>query len=190
VNGYPFRSLSLSLLVDDGAVAYLNGQEIARVNMPSGRIDYTTLASQGIANEDDFAEFQVSPAPLKSGVNTLAVEIHQAGNNSSDISFDCSLSGETFAVAQTDRVDTLEIELTPSGDIQLTAFLDADTTTIVDPVIITEINFYSAPEANSDDWIELYNRTGAAIDLTGWQFSDGAGQAYAFPPGTVLWPDS
>ena len=35
-----FRSLSISLLVDDGAVAYLNGQEIARLNMPSGHVYY------------------------------------------------------------------------------------------------------------------------------------------------------
>jgi hypothetical protein len=185
-----FRSLSISLLVDDGAVAYLNGQEIARVNMPSGHIYYDTTASQAIANENSFTKFQVAPAHLKSGVNTLAVEVHQTRGDRSDMSFDCSLSGETFAVVQTKRVDTPEIKITLSGDIQLTAFLDADTTTIVDPIVITEINFKSAPEADSDDWIELYNRTGTAVDLTGWQLTDGAEQAYAFAPDTVLWPDS
>jgi len=127
---------------------------------------------------------------LKSGVNTLAVEIHQSGRGSSDISFDCSLSGETSAVAQTKRVDTPEIKITPSGDVQLTAFLNAAATTVADPIIITEINFASATEADSDDWIELYNRTATAIDLTGWQLTDGAGHAYAFPADTVLWPDS
>ena len=185
-----FRSLSISLLVDDGAMAYLNGQEIARVNMPSGYIYYETPAAQATANENGFTESQVSPAHLKSGVNTLAVEVHQTRGDRSDMSFDCSLSGETFPSLQTKRVDTPEIEITLSDDAQLTAFLDTDTTTIVDPIVITEINFKSAPEADSDDWIELYNRTGAAIDLTGWQFSDGAGHAYAFPPDTVLWPDS
>ena len=127
---------------------------------------------------------------MKSGVNTLAVEIHQSGRGSSDISFDCSLSGETSAVAQTKRVDTPEIKITPSGDVQLTAFLNAAATTIADPIVITEINFASAPEADSDDWIELYNRTATAIDLTGWQFTDGAGHAYPFPADTVLWPNS
>jgi hypothetical protein len=184
-----FRSLSISLLVDDGAVAYLNGQEIARVNMP-GRVQYTALASQAIADGDAFSESQVSPAYLKSGVNILAVEVHQASSNSSDLSFDCSLSGETFAMERTDRVDTPEITITPAGNIQLTAFLDADTTPTVDPIVITEINFKSAPEADSEDWIELYNRTAAAIDLTGWQFGAGAGQAYPFPADTLLWPDS
>ena len=185
-----FRSLSIALLVDDGAVAYLNGEQIASVNMPSMRFNYTTLALGTIANEDDFTEFQVSSAHLQSGINTLAVEVHQASRTSSDISFDCSLSGETFAVAHTHRVDTPEIEITPSGDIQLTAFLDADAAPVSDPVIITEINFKSSPTADSDDWVELYNRSGSAIDLTGWQFTDGAGHAYEFPPDTVFWPDS
>ena len=185
-----FRALSISLLVDDGAVAYLNGREIARVNMPLGRIYYTTLASQTIADEDAFTEFRVSPAPLRSGVNILGVEVHQASAGSSDISFDCSLSGETFESVQTSRVDTPEIEITLSEDMQFTAFCEADTTTIAEPVVITEINFKSAPEADSEDWIELYNRTAAVIDLTGWQFSDESGQAYAFPPDTLLWPNS
>ena len=171
-------------------MAYLNGQEIARINMPSGPIYYATTASQAIANENGFTEFQVSPARLKSGVNTLAVEVHQTRGDKSDMSFDCSLSGEASAVAQTKRIDTPEIKITLLDDAQFTAFLDADTTTIADPIVITEINFKSAPEADSDDWIELYNRTGTAIDLTGWQFSDGAGHAYAFAPETVLWPDS
>jgi hypothetical protein len=185
-----FRSLSISLLVDDGAVAYLNGQEIARVNMPPGPVYYATNASQAIANENSFTEFPVSLARLQPGVNTLAVEVHQTRGDTSDMSFDCSLSGEAFAVAQTKRVDTPEIEIALVDDAQLTAFLDADITTIADPIVITEINFKSAPEADSDDWLEVYNRTATAIDLTGWQVSDGAGHAYAFAPQTVFWPDS
>jgi len=186
-----FHSLTMSLLVDDGAVAYLNGQEIARVNMPSGRFQYTTPALQTIADEDAFTDFEVSPDHLRSGTNVLAVEVHQASSSSSDISFDCSLSGETATVAQTEqRIETPEIEVVLAGDMQLTAFCEPDTAAIADPVIITEINASSAPEADSEDWIELYNRTDTAVDLTGWQFSDGDGQAYTFPANTILWPDS
>jgi len=185
-----FLSLSISLLVDDGAVADLNGREIARVNMPSGRIDYTTLASGGISDENAFTEFQISPTYLKSGINILAIEVHQADTGSSDISFDCSLSGQTSAAAQTKRIDAAEIKITLSDDIRLIAFLDADTTPVVNPIVITEINYKSAPEADSEDWVELYNRTDTAIDLTGWRFADGVGHTYAFAPDTVLWPQS
>jgi hypothetical protein len=185
-----FSSLSISLLVDDGAVAYLNGQEIARVNMPAGAIDAATPALQATANENGFTTFTVSPGPLQAGVNTLAVEVHQAGGDSSDISFDCSLSGEILVVADTRRVDTPDLEITLSRDVQLTAFLEAAAATVADPVVITEIHFLSAPEADSDDWLELYNRTDAALDLTGWQCRDGAGHAYVFPRDTILWPAS
>ena len=53
------------------------------------------------------------------------------------MSFDSSLSGETAAVAQTKRVDTPEVKITLSDAAQLTAFLDADTTTSADPLVIT-----------------------------------------------------
>ena len=41
-------SLTLRLLCDDGAVVYLNGYEVARYNMPTGTISYTTPASSAI----------------------------------------------------------------------------------------------------------------------------------------------
>ena len=184
----PFRSLTISLLVDDGALAYLNGREIARINMPAGPIDYLTPASRTISDENAFSEFQVSPDLLQSGTNTLAVEIHQV-TGSTDISFDCSLVGRTGAIARLATFATPEVEVTLSGDAQLTAFFEEDPTPVSDPVIITEINYSSAVEADSDDWIELYNGSGVAVDLTGWTFGDSGEAVYAFPPGTLLWPD-
>jgi len=127
VDAMRFRSLTIALLVDDGAVAHLNGQEIARVNMPAGRpVRYATLAPRDISNEDAFTEFEVSPEHLRSGPNILAVEIHQA-SNSSDISFDCALSGLAVALDQTTQYETPEIEITLAGDAQLTAFLSEST---------------------------------------------------------------
>ena len=184
----PFRSLTISLLVDDGAVAYLNGQEIVRINMPSGRFHYLTPAPRAISDENAFTEFHISPVLLRSGTNTLAVEIHQT-TGSSDISFDCSLVGRTAASARSARYVSPEVGVTLSGDAQFTAFFEVDPTPIPDPVVITEINYSSASEADSADWVELYNRSDAAIDLTGWQFSDSAEQVYEFPKGTLLWPD-
>lgn len=183
-----FSSFAVSLLVDDGAVAYLNGHEIARVNMPSGTVYYDTPASQAIADEDSFREFPIPLDQLKSGVNTLAVEIHQTRGDRSDLSFDCSLSGQAFVVINSQGLDTPEIKVTLLGDTQLTAFFDADPAPAGDPVVITEINYKSAADADSDDWIELYNRTTTAIDLAGWQFCDEAGHAYLFPADTILWP--
>lgn len=86
-----YATLDLSLIYDDGAVIYLNGVEIWRQNMPDGPIEYSTFAS---SNSGDDAEAYLNMSnTLLTGVNVLAVEVHQRTANSSDISFDFSLDG-------------------------------------------------------------------------------------------------
>ncbi len=65
-------------------------------------------------------------------------------------------------------------------------------------VIITEIMATSNsvfpgqdpldPEADGgvDEWVEIYNTTGSAIDLTGWYLQDEDGRTTGFPAGSVL----
>jgi hypothetical protein len=69
---------TLGHVVNDGAVFYLNGTELMRVNMPAGPITYATMASAGNANVCNTGQFPV--AHLLSRTNVLAVEVHQAGN--------------------------------------------------------------------------------------------------------------
>ncbi|MGH8247850.1 MAG: metallophosphoesterase [Gammaproteobacteria bacterium] len=90
-----YTSLNLRLLRDDGGVAYLNGTEVFRSNMPAGAIGYTTPASSNIggADESTFYTTSVSPSLLVNGTNVVAVEIHQFNGTSSDISFDLDLVG-------------------------------------------------------------------------------------------------
>ena len=94
--------LRLRLLCDDGAVVYLNGQEVLRTNMPTGTVSYNTFASSAIAGdaESQFQEFVIDPArlldgasALLDGTNLIAVEVHQCSATSSDISFDLELTG-------------------------------------------------------------------------------------------------
>ncbi len=86
-------NLTLRLLRDDGGVVYLNGIEIHRGNMPTGAVDYLTLAASSISApaESTFNLALVDPAALVTGTNVLAVEIHQGATNSADISFDLEL---------------------------------------------------------------------------------------------------
>lgn len=91
-NGLPL-ALSLSLRRDDGAVVYLNGQEILRSNMPAGALDSSTLADTTVSGADETTLFK-SSVPLSaliSGANLLAVELHQADPTSSDLAFDLEL---------------------------------------------------------------------------------------------------
>jgi chitodextrinase len=93
----------LDLLADDGAVAYVNGTEVGRLNMPAGPVTDTTRASSAMSGnaEDTFRSIAVPPGLLTAGTNTIAVEVHQEAVGSSDLSFDARLS----AVAGTPVVD-------------------------------------------------------------------------------------
>lgn len=81
------------LMFDDGVVVYLNGQEIGRAAMPSGTITAATLSS-GHESGNAYQGFDWSAMRglLRSGVNTLAVEVHQVDRTSSDLTFDLSLT--------------------------------------------------------------------------------------------------
>jgi hypothetical protein len=83
-------SLELNLTYDDGAVIYLNGSEIGRVNMKRKDISHSTLAS-AVVTVNAQEVVKISSKFLITGSNTLAVEVHNRKVSSSDISFDAEL---------------------------------------------------------------------------------------------------
>ncbi len=72
--------LHFDAIVDDGAVIYLNGQEVSRINMLEGPVDYTTFATTSVSSPEFTGEFQLTTAALRPGDNVLAVEVHQAAD--------------------------------------------------------------------------------------------------------------
>ena len=81
-------SLLLEHVVDDGAVFYLNGQEIteARLNMSPGTPNYLTTASAG-AEAVATGPLAVGSGALVAGTNRLSAEVHQRIIDSSDVVF-------------------------------------------------------------------------------------------------------
>ena len=112
-----FNGLTLRLLRDDGAVVYLNGVEVWRTNMPTGSVEFLTPASVAIGGVDEttFVQTTISPSLLVSGTNVLAIELHQSGGTSSDISFDLQLIGSDSSASVT-RGPYLQIG-TPSSTV-------------------------------------------------------------------------
>ena len=102
-NASLFTTVTLRLLRDDGAVVYLNGVEVWRTNMPTGTIGHLTTASVAIAGADEttFVQTTINPSLLVNGTNVLAVELHQSGGTSSDISFDLQLIGSDNSASVT-----------------------------------------------------------------------------------------
>ncbi|MFV2070442.1 MAG: metallophosphoesterase, partial [Pirellulales bacterium] len=84
----------LEMVHDDGAAVYLNGTEVARNRLADGAAfdEFATRSVSGDKRETEFVPFAIDPALLVPGENVLAVEIHQASANSSDVSFDLQLT--------------------------------------------------------------------------------------------------
>lgn len=97
-----FTGYTLNLKRDDGAVVYINGTEVYRTNMPTGTISYTTKASAAASDDGNTVQVKtLTISQLKQGSNTIAVEMHQNVNTSTDLSFDLELKGNTTAVSAT-----------------------------------------------------------------------------------------
>ncbi len=83
--------LAAILKYDNGAVVYLNGHEIERVNMPSSDIYYSTWASDHSCGYKAVSFDTEKLRYLKSDGNVIAVELHQNSSDSSDLIFDLRL---------------------------------------------------------------------------------------------------
>ncbi len=83
--------LALRSIIDDGAVFYLNGLEVHRLNMPSTPISYNTLATVSVQIPGFTGPVLIPAASLVHGLNTLAVEVHQFSTNNSDFDFGTEL---------------------------------------------------------------------------------------------------
>ncbi|MBV9211191.1 MAG: hypothetical protein JOZ52_11205, partial [Acidobacteria bacterium] len=88
-----YQNLFMRLKADDGAVVYLNGTEVRRVNMPTGATTNATLATRDVAGlqEEVFFPYPLDRRLLRQGRNVIAVEVHQNSPDSDDLSFDLEL---------------------------------------------------------------------------------------------------
>jgi uncharacterized repeat protein (TIGR02543 family) len=79
------------VVVDDGAVLYLNGTEFARLRMNAGPITYTNLANANPPAENAWETVELPRSLFVAGDNVLAAEVHQVTANSSDLSWAAEL---------------------------------------------------------------------------------------------------
>lgn len=271
-------TLSARCELDDGAVFYLNGVEVHRENMPDGAVSASTLASAPVTDDAEiYAE--LSTAALVRGLNTLAVEVHQAETDDDDMRFGCALSARVSAETREEHVlfdeiapasastfwvdllgasdgeeDTTGLILASAGGERVLpagalgpgerltvedlgfpveagdvlflyaadrgSLLDAvrvgeglrgrdedggpwrypseptpgepNLIELTDAVVINEIQYHHAPRSvdgepltdDDEEWIELYNRGDAPVDLSGWQLVDAV--AFTFPDGAQI----
>jgi lysophospholipase L1-like esterase len=115
-NGVAYTNLSVRLNRLDGAVVWLNGQELYRVNLPAGPITYQTQATTSVNEISDISNtYYPTNQPiafLPAGTNVIAVEIHKTAPANAGITFDLELFGNGVSAP------TLSFALTP-GALQL-----------------------------------------------------------------------
>jgi hypothetical protein len=96
-------AITCRAVVDDGAIVYLNGEEVFRVNLPTGPVEYETQASR-LGDERSFLTFEIPVHLLREGNNLLAAEIHQISGTSSDIRWQLEMKGVS-TLGKVDLVD-------------------------------------------------------------------------------------
>jgi hypothetical protein len=79
------------LLLDDGAVVYVNGQEAFREGFDAATNVGHSVFSDESGNESDFDEFEVSKSLFIEGANLIAIEVHNKSAGSSDMAFEMSM---------------------------------------------------------------------------------------------------
>lgn len=85
-------TFELDLVRDDGAAVYLNGIEVARVNLPEGTLDHATAALEAISGDTERVAVTITvPAGvLVDGTNVVGVRLHNAAG-SEDLRFSLRL---------------------------------------------------------------------------------------------------
>lgn len=187
------NSLLLRLKRDDGAVVYLNGVEVARSNLPGGVITSTTLASNSVggADESSYFDYPIAPSLLVTGINTIAVEVHQSASNSSDLSFDAELiagkqSATPISIAQSMKLSARTMNASGTWSALNSADFITATAANASNLAITEL-MYNPPaptgtelaiDKEDYEFIELRNIGSAPISLLNVKFA--AGITYDF----------
>jgi hypothetical protein len=94
-----YKNALLRLMRADGAVVYLNGKEVYRVNLAARTVSTSTTATRQVTGleRDVFFPVKIDPAMLRQGKNIIAVEIHANSPQRDDIKFALELFANVAA---------------------------------------------------------------------------------------------
>lgn len=167
----------LTYAADDGFVVYVNNVEACRYNV-SGDPSYNTLATNAIGTNPVTGHFNLSGSLFNSGLNLIAVEVHNCSLSSTDLYWDMQLTQHEA----TSEFVSKDVEFTLSSSSQegwngaLVAHFSKDTKGMNAPVVINELSASNSVYVNEyykkRDWLELYNCTDTEINVAGMYLSD------------------
>ena len=190
-NATDYTQLTFDIIRDDGAIVYLNGVEVDRTNITPGTKSFSDLAVSSSPEDEvvSLATLTLSPGQLLEGTNTIAVEIHQASIESSDLGLDLRVRGikpnsgsNSVTLTQTGTLNARAFNGGEWSALQSADFI-VGTPASASNLVISEIFYNPIGTSEETEWIELMNISNGAIDLTDVSF---LGLTYQFSPGTLL----
>jgi hypothetical protein len=161
-----FTTVQLGHYIDDGAVIYVNGEEVYRYNMSPGPVFYSTSSTvnnAGVPSEIVVANFPLTDAVP--GTNVLAVEVHQRPLNPG--------GGDAYMGV---KLEGLIVTNTAAQAGILINEILADNATAEEP------------DGSTPDWVELYNPSSNAVNLADMSLSDSLAspRRWVFPAGSII----
>ncbi|SVD48287.1 uncharacterized protein METZ01_LOCUS401141, partial [marine metagenome] len=178
------KSLFIKLLRDDGAVVYLNGEELFRSNMRSGTVRYSNYTSKRNSTKDSriFFPYFVEIPKFINGRNVFAVEVHRGSRSDKDLSFDfeASIMDSSGTPVPIERTSTIIVR----AKSDQTWSAPSTASIVISPsaaLKVTEL-MYNPTDGKTFEFIELKNTSGATLDLTGVSLS---GVRFTFDEGAL-----
>ena len=180
-------TVTANAYVDDGAVFYVNGSEVARIRMNTGTVTNATLANAQPPGSDATSPdtFTIPASAFAVGTNVIAVEVHQVAATSSDIVFGFKLDATYTGTVNT--VTNLAFATPGAANSVVTNLAEFP------PVWLNELqaNNVTGPLDNNsqhDPWVELYNNSTNAFSLAGYYLTDTYTNLtkWAFPTNAVI----
>ena len=158
--------LELTALSDDGFIAWINGTEVARFNMPAGAIPYNGSSSPALSEpvplqNDTLANPQSYLLP---GTNVIAIQ-----------AFNSSLGGSSDFLIWATLSDSATATWSAVG---------------ISEFMATNLNTVQDADGDSSPWIEIFNPTTSDVSLNGWALTDDTNNLmqWRFPNVTI--PDA
>lgn len=195
-----FLKLQATITYDDGYVLYINGVEVEQTNMRKvASIAYSTEAASNVNTAT--RTFNIDPALLVNGENSIAVEVHLNKVSSSNLTFDFELKMQKILpVEEPEEGSTLLNILVQSNQKVEAVFEKVEE---LQPLTLQFNEICASSDKNSanpdgygkyPDWIEIYNYGIEPCDLAGLYISDDANNPtkcqipYGFDE-TIIYPN-
>lgn len=175
-------TIIFSIMRDDGAIVYVNGNKIFQTNMPdTGVINYLTWSTVTVdgAAERQYNDFMIPKSVFVNGINTLAVQVHQRDGTSSDLTFEMEVKedprtlnliapakGQSITAGQNFNINWYNVPSIDTINIQLSLDNRATWTTLsVNRPASNKPFIWAVPNINNSiTWIRISDKTGAFRD--------------------------